>query len=80
MNTAADDGILQDIGEVDFSRQYDISFTYLNRFTVKIGSTENLEEKLCYLHLIVEDKLGANARGTLDLSDVRTARFIPTTD
>lgn len=80
LNTAADDGILQDIGEVDFSRQYDISFTYLNRFTVKIGSTENLEEKLCYLHLIVEDKLGANARGTLDLSDVRTARFIPTTD
>ena len=80
LNTAEDDGILQDIGGMDFSRQYDIRFNYLGRFTVEIGSADNLDKKLRYLHTIIEEKLGANARGTLDLSDVQTARFIPTTD
>jgi cell division protein FtsQ len=80
LNTAEDDGILQDIGGMDFSKQYDIRFNYLERFTVEIGSTEDLDKKLRYLHTIIQDKLGTNARGTLDLSDVQTARFIPTTD
>ena len=65
---------------MDFSKQYDIRFNYLERFTVEIGSTENLDRKLQYLHTIIEEKLGDNARGTLDLSDIQTARFIPTTD
>ena len=80
LNTAEDDGILQDIGGMDFSKQYDIRFNYLERFTVEIGSTDDLDKKLRYLHTIIQDKLGTNARGTLDLSDVQTARFIPTTD
>lgn len=80
LNTAENDGILQDIGGMDFSKQYDIRFNYLERFTVEIGSTENLDRKLQYLHTIIEEKLGDNARGTLDLSDIQTARFIPTTD
>lgn len=80
LNTAEDDGILQDIGGMDFSQQYAIRFNYLGRFTVKLGSTEDLDKKLQYLHTIIEDKLGTNARGTLDLSDIQTARFIPTTD
>lgn len=80
LNTAEDDGILQDIGGMDFSQEYDIRFNYLERFTVKIGSAEDLDRKLQYLHTIIEDKLGTNARGTLDLSDIQTARFIPTTD
>ena len=65
---------------MDFSKQYDIRFNYLERFTVEIGSTDDLDKKLRYLHTIIQDKLGTNARGTLDLSDVQTARFIPTTD
>ena len=80
LNTAENDGILQNIGGMDFSKQYDIRFNYLERFTVEIGSTENLDRKLQYLHTIIEEKLGDNARGTLDLSDIQTARFIPTTD
>ena len=44
LNTAKDDGILQDIGGVDFSQQYDIRFDYLGRFRVKLGSTEDLEK------------------------------------
>jgi hypothetical protein len=80
LNTAEDDGILQDIGGMDFSKQYDIRFNYLERFNDEIGSTDDLDKKLRYLHTIIQDKLGTNARGTLDLSDVQTARFIPTTD
>ena len=77
LNTAEDDGILQDIGGMDFAEPYAIRFNYLNRFVVKLGSTEDLDVKLRYLHLIVEEKLGSNAAGTLDLSDIQTARFIP---
>ena len=77
LNTAKDDGILQDIGGMDFAEPYAIRFNYLNRFVVKLGSTEDLDVKLRYLHLIVEEKLGSNAAGTLDLSDIQTARFIP---
>ena len=77
LNTAEDDGILQDIGGMDFSEPYAIRFNYLDRFVVKVGSTEKLDVKMRYLHLIVEEKLSSNATGTLDLSDVQTARFIP---
>lgn len=83
LNTAKDDGILQDIGGVDFSQQYDIRFDYLGRFQVKLGSTENLEKKLRCLHDITENKLGSNVRGTLDVSNIavtQTANFIPTSD
>jgi len=83
LNTAKDDGILQDIGGVDFSQQYDIRFDYLGRFQVKLGSTENLEKKLRCLHDITENKLGSNVRGTLDVSNIavtQTANFIPISD
>ena len=80
LNTAQDDGILQDIGEMDFTEHYKIEFTYQGRFRVVLGSTEDLSLKLRYLHMITEEKLGTNVRGTLDLSDVQTARFIPSTD
>lgn len=80
LNHAEDDGILQDIGEIDFSQQYDIRLTYLSRFTVRLGSTEELEKKLRFLHVIVEEKLGANAQGEIDLSDPQKARFIPGSD
>lgn len=83
LNTAKDDGILQDIGGVDFSQQYDIRFDYLERFQVKLGSTEHLEKKLRCLHDITENKLGSNVRGTLDVSNIavtQTANFIPTSD
>lgn len=77
LNTAEDDGILQDIGAMDFFQQYDIRFTYTERFTVKLGSTEELEKKLRFLHVIVEEKLGQNVTGEIDLSDPQKARFVP---
>ncbi len=83
LNTAKDDGILQDIGGVDFSQQYNIRFDYLERFRVNLGSVEDLEKKLRCLHEITENKLGSNVRGTLDVSGIavtQTANFIPTND
>ncbi len=83
LNTAKDDGILQDIGGVDFSQQYNIRFDYLGRFQVKLGSTEDLEKKLRCLHDITESKLGSNVRGVLDVSNIavtQTANFIPSND
>ncbi len=83
LNTAKDDGILQDIGGVDFSQPYNIRFDYRERFQVKLGSTEDLEKKLRCLHDITENKLGSNARGVLDVSDIavtQTANFIPSND
>ncbi len=83
LNTAKDDGILQDIGGVDFSQQYNIRFTYLDRFQVKLGSTEDLEKKLRCIHDITENKLGSNVRGVLDVSNIavtQTANFIPNND
>lgn len=77
LNTAEDDGILQDIGEMDLSEQYNIRFTYLDRFTVKLGSTEELAKKLRFLHAIVEEKLEPNVSGVIDLSDPQKARFVP---
>ena len=64
-------------GEMDLSEQYNIRFTYLGRFTVKLGSTEELAKKLRFLHAIVEEKLEPNVSGVIDLSDPQKARFVP---
>lgn len=77
LNTFRDNDIIKQVGEVDFSRGFDISFTYLGRFTVRIGTTENLDKKLDYLRVIVEENLAQNQKGVIDVSDLRTARFIP---
>lgn len=80
LNTAEDDGILQDIGEMDASQPYDIRFTFRERFQVKLGSTADLEKKLRCLLDITENKLGSGVRGTVDVSDIadtQTARFLP---
>ena len=77
LNTAKDNDILPDIGEIDFSEPYNIRFTYTDRFTVAIGSTEELEKKIRYLRLITEEKLGANVTGLIDVSDTQKARFVP---
>ena len=64
---------------MDFSEPYNIRFTYTARFTVNIGSTEELDTKLRYLRLITEEKLGSAAVGEIDVSDTQKARFVPGT-
>ncbi len=76
LNTALNNGILENIGEIDIAHAYDISFTYLERFTVEIGTTEELDKKLRYLDVLVNEEIGANEVGTIDVSDITVARFI----
>ena len=77
LNTFADGDILKEIGALSLDELYSISFTYTERFIVKIGTTEDLERKLRYMHTLIDEKLSSTARGTIDVSDVQTARFNP---
>jgi len=77
LNTANNSDILQNIGEIDISQTYDIQFTYADRFTVKVGTAGDLEQKIRYMKVVANEKLGPSETGTIDVSDTQTARFIP---
>ena len=77
LNTFLENDILKEIGTVCLEELYDISFTYTERFTVKIGTTDDLARKLRYMQTLINEKISSTATGTIDVSDVRTARFIP---
>ena len=77
LNTFLENDILEEIGAVCVEELYDITFTYTNRFKVKIGTTDDLDRKLRYMQTLINEKIGLTATGTIDVSDVRTARFIP---
>ena len=77
LNTFLENDILKEIGTVCLEELYDISFTYTERFTVKIGTTDDLARKLRYMQMLINEKISSTATGTIDVSDVRTARFIP---
>ena len=80
LNTAEDDDILKTISAIDFSEPYNIRLSYLQRFTVTIGSTADLSRKFRCLELIVTEKLGKDATGWIDISDTQKARFVPNKD
>ncbi len=75
LNSAIDNDILLNIGAVDLSETYSISFKYMDRFTVKIGTTEDLDKKIRFAQLVIRDKLGPQDRGTIDVTDVQTVIF-----
>lgn len=77
LNTANNSDILQDIGEIDVSQTYDIEFTYTDRFTVKVGTADDLEQKIRYMKVVATEKLGPTETGIIDVSNTQTARFIP---
>lgn len=77
LNTFLENDILEEIGTVCLEELYDITFTYTDRFTVKIGTTDDLDRKIRYMQTLITEKISSTARGTIDVSDVRTARFIP---
>ena len=60
-------GLREDVSYIDISGISNPSFDYLGRFTVKLGSNENLEYKFqCLLSAVAA--LSEGDRGTLDLS------------
>lgn len=76
LNTFLENDILKEIGLVRLDELYDITFTYTDRFRVKVGTAEDLDRKLRYMHALIE-RLSTTATGTIDVSDLQTARFIP---
>lgn len=76
LNSANESGILSSIISINVEKTFEISLTYENRFTVQLGTSQDLDKKFAFL-LKVLDELGTADTGTIDLSDPRTARFRP---
>ena len=69
--------LLPDVQDIDLSDATNPSFTYLDRFTVRIGENENIGYKLGMLMSAVE-QLNDYESGTIDLSvDDKRAYFSP---
>lgn len=70
-------GLLEQVTEVDSSRVYDLLLRCGDRLEIRLGGNEDLEYKIQYLQVILED-LEDYQMGTIDLTfDVdRVARFI----
>ena len=64
------------IGEIDLSDGTAITFTYLDRFTVKMPWDADIAYKLGNVRTVVE-QLEANQTGTINLMNDGRADFIP---
>ena len=62
------EGMLGDVTDLDFSNAADPTFRYLDRFTVKMGTSGDSDYKLRML-LGAVDQLEPGYTGTIDLSD-----------
>ena len=77
LNTAKKNDILPYVGIINMDKLYSVKLTYKGRFTVNIGSSDQMEKKIRYMLIIAEEKLLETYKGTIDVSDGTTARFIP---
>ncbi len=64
------------VQQVDVSALYSIRFTYENRLSVLLGSTENLGKKFTMLDVVLP-QLAPTDRGELNVSNAKEARFAP---
>ena len=74
-------GLMDQITALDAEKSFDLVLYCEDRLEIRIGSTEELEYKIQYLQVILDD-LEDYQRGTIDLTfDVeRVARFIERID
>ncbi len=77
LNTCEKNDIIPYIGSIAMEKLYSIKLTYKGRFTVNLGSIDQIEKKIRYMLIIAEEKLLESDRGVIDVSDGTTARFIP---
>lgn len=68
--------MLDKIGKADVSSLYTLRFVYDGRFTVNIGSIENIEKKLNMFEAVLP-QLAPTDRGQINLSNISEARFTP---
>lgn len=76
LNTAQNNAILNEIRKIDLEKIFEIKLEYAGRFTVQLGTVEDLEKKIRFLGVCIGD-LGPEERGIIDVSDPQTARFRP---
>lgn len=76
LNTAQINDILDEIKEINLDQIFEIELSYAGRFTVQLGTVEELEKKVRFLGVCIAD-LGPEERGVIDVSDPQTARFRP---
>lgn len=69
------EGVLDKLGDVDLTEDYDLQFIYEGRFLVRAGMPENLERKVIYLEEVIR-KLGVTDTGSIELSGEQL-RFVP---
>ncbi|MBQ5760373.1 MAG: hypothetical protein IIV85_01330, partial [Clostridia bacterium] len=74
LNTAKNNDILNYIGDINITKVYDIRFDYMERFTVCIGTADDLVRKFKFVDAVIA-ALGPNDRGTIDVSDGETGYF-----
>ena len=78
LNTAQNNDILNEIKAIDLEKVFEISLEYGGRFTVQLGTVEDLEKKVRFLGVCIAD-LAPEDRGIIDVSDPQVARFRPYT-
>ena len=71
--------ILNKIKEIDLEKIFEIEMKYTDRFTVYLGTVEDIEKKLRFLDVCISE-LGPGETGIVDISDPQTARFRPYAD
>jgi len=76
MGCLADRSLLSGTTGIDLTKNYSITVTYDDRFTVLFGTAEELAYKSEYLQAILPN-LAADDKGTIDLSEGTQATFIP---
>lgn len=76
LNTASEHAILDKIEQIDINLVFDIRLLWEDRFSVVLGTVEQLEKKIRFLGHVVGE-LGETDRGVIDVSDPQTARFRP---
>jgi Cell division septal protein len=69
-------GIRADVQDLDLSNVSDLRFSYLERFTVRLGRQEALSGKLDLMQRIVAN-LGAGDAGILDMSTPQEGHYFP---
>lgn len=65
------------VGSIDFSNKNHVEFTYNDKYTVRIGDAAYTEHKFGMLVSVLTQLLEGDI-GIIDLSDAKTAHFIPT--
>ncbi len=76
LSALKDKNMLEKTNKADVSALYALQFVFDGRFTVNIGSIENIEKKLNMLEAVIP-QLAPTDRGQINLSNISEARFTP---